>query len=344
MHKRFYSIALAIIAALAIAPAAGSGLAQPAAACRAFDETGKQICGRFLAYWQDHGGLPQQGFPISNELKEVSEVDGKTYTVQYFERAVFELHTENAAPYDVLLSLLGSMAFKQRYPGGSPPPASDRPTIGGQTFPETGFTVSGRFLEYWKANGGLAQQGFPISDEIREVSALDGKEYIVQYFERAVFEHHPENARPYDVLLSQLGTMRFKAKYPAGDPGGSTTPPGSGTPVPGTAPLTEGRWGGTGLQMDVRSDGAHIEFDCARAEIKQPLMTRPDGSFEWVGTYVQEHGGPVLIDDSQGRPARFTGTVSNNVMTLTITYTDDNTKVGTWTLQQGNEGRIMKCL
>jgi hypothetical protein len=343
MKKRLFSIALATLAALAIAPTAGSGFAQPTAACRAFPETNKQICGRFLAYWQDHGGLPQQGFPISNEMKEVSEVDGKTYTVQYFERAVFELHPENKPPYDVLLSLLGAMAFKQRYPGGPPPPASDRPTVGGQTFPETGFTVSGRFLEYWKANGGLAQQGFPISDEIREVSSLDGKEYIVQYFERAVFEHHPENARPFDVLLSQLGTMRFKAKYPAGDPGGSTPPPTSGTPAPGAA-LTLGRWGGTGLQMDVRADGAHIEFDCARADVKQPLVTRADGSFEWVGTYLQEHGGPAMIDDSQARPARFTGTVSNNVMTLTIVYTDDGSKVGAWTLQQGNEGRIMKCL
>jgi hypothetical protein len=342
MHKRIYAIALATILALALAPSAGSGFAQPAAACRAFDETGKQICGRFMQYWQDHGGLPQQGFPITNEMKEVSEVDGKTYTVQYFERAVFEHHPENAAPYDVLLSLLGSLALKQRYPGGPPPPAFDRPTTG-QTFPETGFTVSGRFLEYWRANGGLAQQGFPITEEIREVSALDGKEYVVQYFERAVFELHPENAPPFDVLLSQLGTMRFKAKYPAGDPG-SSNPPGPGTPVPGGTALTQGRWGGTGLQMDVRSDGAHIEFDCARADIKQALVTRPDGSFDWLGTYVQEHGGPVLVDDSQGRPARFTGTVSNNVMTLSIVYTDDNSKIGTWTLQQGNEGRIMKCL
>jgi hypothetical protein len=27
----------------------------------------------------------------------------------------------------------------------------------------------------------------------------------VQYFERARFEHHPENAPPYDVLLGQFG-------------------------------------------------------------------------------------------------------------------------------------------
>ncbi len=34
------------------------------------------------------------------------------------------------------------------------------------TFPETGKTVRGRFLEYWNQNGGLAQQGFPISEEL----------------------------------------------------------------------------------------------------------------------------------------------------------------------------------
>src|SRR5438045_1535459 len=81
--------------------------AQPSPPCQTFPETGKTACGKFLAYWQQHGGLPQQGFPISGEFQERSDVDGKTYTVQYFERAVFELHPENKPPYDVLLSLLG---------------------------------------------------------------------------------------------------------------------------------------------------------------------------------------------------------------------------------------------
>jgi hypothetical protein len=35
----------------------------------------------------------------------------------------------------------------------------------------------------------------------------------VQYFERAVFEYHPENQPPYNVLLSQLGTFRYREKY-----------------------------------------------------------------------------------------------------------------------------------
>lgn len=83
-------------------------------------------------------------------------------------------------------------------------------------FKETGHTVAGRFWEYWQANGGLAQQGFPLSDEFQEKSDLDGKTYTVQYFERSVFEKHPENPSPYDVLLSQLGTFRYKEKYPNG--------------------------------------------------------------------------------------------------------------------------------
>src|SRR5690242_4079717 len=62
---------------------------------------------------------------------------------------------------------------------------------GCQTFPQTGHTVCGRFLQYWQEHGGLAQQGYPLSQEFTETSPLNGKPYTVQYFERAVFEHHP---------------------------------------------------------------------------------------------------------------------------------------------------------
>ncbi|HYO51143.1 MAG TPA: copper resistance protein CopC [Chloroflexia bacterium] len=185
--------------------------------CQTFQETGKTACGRFLQYWKEHGGLAQQGYPISNEFQEKSDTDGKTYTVQYFERAVFEAHPENPAPNDVLLSLLGNFLYKQKYPNGAP---AQRPntTAGSVLFRETGKRLGGKFLDYWNKNGGLAQQGFPVSDEFQEKSDLDGKTYTVQYFERAVFEMHPENPPPFDVLLSQLGTFQLKKKYPNGAP------------------------------------------------------------------------------------------------------------------------------
>ncbi len=175
-----------------------------------FAETGKTVRGLFLDYWNAHGGLAQQGFPISEEIQEKSDTDGKIYTVQYFERAVMEYHPENSAPNNVLLSLLGNFLYKQKYPDGAPgqePNTSD----GSVLFPETGHRVGGLFLDYWNSHGGLSQQGFPISDEFMEKNDLDGNTYRVQYFERAVFEYHPENAKPYDVLLSQLGKFRHDA-------------------------------------------------------------------------------------------------------------------------------------
>ena len=206
-----------------------AGQGGPAAAaqqpgCQAFPETGKSVCGPFLTYWQSHGGLAQQGFPISNLFSEISEVNGRSYTVQYFERAVFELHPENRPPFDVLLSLLGRLEYQDKYPNGVRELPAPLNRVASRFFPETGKEIRGLFLDYWQAHGGLAQQGFPISNEFVERSEVDGKEYVVQYFERAAFEHHPENQPPYDVLLSQLGTLKFKQRYPNGEPGATQDP------------------------------------------------------------------------------------------------------------------------
>jgi hypothetical protein len=66
-------------------------------------------------------------------------------------------------------------------------------------FHETGHSIGGAFREYWRNNGGLMIFGYPLTDEFEE----DGM--TVQYFERAVFEWHPENDPPYRVLLRRLG-------------------------------------------------------------------------------------------------------------------------------------------
>ncbi len=181
--------------------------------CQTFKETGKSVCDKFLTYWNEHGGLRQQGYPISGEFQEVSDVDGKTYTVQYFERAVFELHPENAPPYDVLLSLLGKITLNQKYPSGPPGPLTGANPQVGQLFPETGQYVWGEFLDYWKANGGLAQYGYPITEEFKEVNPSDGQTYTVQYFERNRFEWHPEFAgTPAEFQLGLLGQQVARSK------------------------------------------------------------------------------------------------------------------------------------
>ena len=188
----------------------------PGSDSRFFPQTGKTVKGIFLDYWNNHGGLAQQGYPISDMFGEVSDLNGQVYTVQYFERAVFEYHPENQPPNDVLLSLLGYYTYKQKYPGqeGAPYQNND-PPAGAMVFPETGKWVAGGFLDYWKSHGGLAQQGYPISNEFQEKSATDGKVYSVQYFQRAVFEYHPEyKGTPNEVLLSLLGAFRYNDMYP----------------------------------------------------------------------------------------------------------------------------------
>jgi hypothetical protein len=182
-----------------------------AAAEMCFQETRFCIQGQFLAYWQDYGGLAIDGFPLSDERQEVLE-DGRTYTVQYFERVRMEYHPENQPPYDVLLGQFGRRILQLPGPRnfrGVEPAAAPLP--GQVYFAETGHNLGGRFLDYWQQHGGLAQFGFPLTEEANE--QLGTQFYRVQYFERARLELHPENQPPYDVLLGQFGRRVLLARF-----------------------------------------------------------------------------------------------------------------------------------
>lgn len=183
--------------------------------CRDFAETGQRVCGRILAYWNENGGLPVFGFPITPLLTK--QVEGKPLQVQIFERNRLELHPANARPYDVLLGRLGADRLAssgrdwQQFPKDDPGAA--------YYFPQTGQAVAPEFQAYWASNGlefdgragksvgeSLALFGLPLSPAIMETNAADGRVYLTQHFERARFEYHPENAgTPYVVLLGLLG-------------------------------------------------------------------------------------------------------------------------------------------
>ncbi len=167
-----------------------------------FAATGHLVEGKFLQYWQSHGGLPIFGYPLTPAFFE------KGYLVQYFERSRFELHPEYAgSPYEVSLGQLGRERLKAE--GRTVlRPGPNNAISGEKFFPETGYKASGAFLDYWNRYGGLAQFGFPITPEVKDEQ--DGR--TVQYFERARFELHPEYAgTPYEVLLTLLGRERATA-------------------------------------------------------------------------------------------------------------------------------------
>jgi hypothetical protein len=94
MSTRILMLLAALVLAFGLQPAQRTHAAQ-----RCFSETHQCIDGRIREFWEQNGGLPVFGFPIGGE--EQRTVDGKTFTVQRFERNRLELHPENARPYDV---------------------------------------------------------------------------------------------------------------------------------------------------------------------------------------------------------------------------------------------------
>ncbi len=199
-------------AATSLAAARAAGAA-PAEQC--FPPTGFCTQGRFLAYWQQHGGLASNGYPLTAERRERLE-DGNTYTVQYFERVRLELHPESMPPYNVLLGQFG----RRIHPADPPVAPADGTAYSAVYFEQTGHNFADKsrdkrailigigFRTYWEQHGGLPQFGYPISepfDELLEDNAI----HTVQYFERARFEVHCVRTEPAridcSILLGQLG-------------------------------------------------------------------------------------------------------------------------------------------
>src|SRR5205823_3296996 len=110
-----------------------------------FPEVGHTLRGPFLSFWQNNGGLAIFGYPISEEFQDVSPTDGKTYTVQYFERNRFEYHPEFAGTRnEVLMGLLGVEVTQGRTFTPEPPVQ----TTPSQTyFPQTQHSLKGAFLK-----------------------------------------------------------------------------------------------------------------------------------------------------------------------------------------------------
>jgi hypothetical protein len=91
---------------------------EPGEECRYFAATRQHLCDEFLKYWEEFGGLPIFGYPLSQEFSE------RGFRVQYFERARFE-HQPGVWPerFDVLQGLLGVQAVQGTL--ASPPEESN---------------------------------------------------------------------------------------------------------------------------------------------------------------------------------------------------------------------------
>jgi hypothetical protein len=157
-----------------------------------FPETGHNIKGDFLHFYKSVRD-PKLifGYPIT---EQITSKDGKT--VQYFQRARFELRTDLPESQRVQLTPLGQATYKRLEQ------VILNNSAGCDLF-STGYSVCFAFLDFFKANGGAAQFGNPISPfEFHE-------NLIVQYFEKARFEWRADRPEGQRVVLTDLGRLYF---------------------------------------------------------------------------------------------------------------------------------------
>lgn len=108
--------------------------------------------------------------------------------------------------------------------------------------------------------------------------------------------------------------------------------------------IPPGTWGGSHIRIEVGPLSATIEYDCANGMIEGPITIDSKGRFTWRGTHNREHGGPVRIDEqTNGRPAIYSGSIKGETMTLTVKLADTNEVLDTYTLKRGSQGRVFKC-
>ena len=211
-----WSALVALLALVVVPPTASH--AQTSRLC--FDVPGITNCieGRFRQFWENNGGLAVFGYPTSAAANR-SSAEG-TFLTQDFERNRFELHPENAAPYDVLLGRLGDDLLRaQGLDWQTFTRAARREDC--RFFAETqhnvcDFAPGVGFRTYWESHGlqdpalnaygkSLALFGLPLSEPGIETNA-DGDTVVTQWFERARFEWHPNNPPAFKVLLGRLGS------------------------------------------------------------------------------------------------------------------------------------------
>lgn len=199
--KRCILVVLVLVVVFTALPTAqaSAGSDEP----KLFPETGHTLAYNFGVFYERLQGSIIFGLPITEVFLD------QGYPVQYFERARLEWHAE--VP-EIRITDLGRWvtAGREHEPAfQSLNRQADDPI---QRL--SGHSLGGAFLGFYQQFGGWAIFGAPISEEFSEVDQQDGKLYTVQYFERARFEYHPEQAWPDSVALSPLG-RQYLAAHPA---------------------------------------------------------------------------------------------------------------------------------
>jgi hypothetical protein len=103
-------------------------------------------------------------------------------------------------------------------------------------------------------------------------------------------------------------------------------------------------WGGEHIRLQITTDGAIVEFDCASGTITKPVKVDAQGQFRLTGMFTRERPGPVRKDEtSTTTAATYLGDIVGDTMRLSIKTEPQNEAVGEYVLTRSRAGHVVKC-
>jgi len=179
---------------------------------RYFAETGHNLGDPFLKTWTAAGGREVLGIPLS----EARFVDGAGTIQQTFETLTLTYDPTLEAPWTIQALHLDAGVVNR-----IAPEAARRKVTGangsGEYFADSGHTVSGAVLTFWRERGGLQLFGLPLSEPFRSGNGTS------QAFERVIMDEAGGK-----VTLRKLGVDYVEAQGLAGDAAFVPAPPNRG--------------------------------------------------------------------------------------------------------------------
>lgn len=119
---------------------------------------------------------------------------------------------------------------------------------------------------------------------------------------------------------------------------------GCATPASSLQPLS-GVWGGPHIGIVFEPGGGKVEYDCGAGTIAGPVEPGAGGAFEARGTHTPGQGGPERIGFTPPSfPARYSGSVRGDTMTLLVDVPAMKARIGPYTLRRGAEPMLLRCL